>query len=200
MRRALPILLSAGMLLALPILALHAQNRVGPDSATRLTRFGRDMAYGAAEGLGYAALDQWNNDPPQWGSGWTGYQKRAASNIGEFVIQESVTEGLAAVMNRPLDYTPCGCTNTLDRVGWAIHGAFTDELANGQRPLAVPRIVGAFVGSFAQAGWRPSNGNDRMRVALVNGATSLAFGAVINLYHEFSHSPHARPGARRPRR
>lgn len=192
-------LLAAAALVAWPALAARAQSRVGPDSATRLMRFGRDMAYGAAEGFGFAALDQWNNDPPQWGTGWTGYQKRAASNVGEFLIQESVTEGLAAVMNRPLDYTPCGCANTMERVGWALHGAFTDELANGKRPLAIPRIVGAYAGSFAQAGWRPSNGNDRMRVALVNGTTSLAFGAVINLYHEFSHSPSYRRGGRRHR-
>ncbi len=182
-----------------PCIAVHAQDRVGADSATRLTRFGRDMAYGAAEGLGFALLDQWSNSPPEWGGGWSGYEKRAASNVGEFVIQEGVTEGLAAVMHRPLDYTPCGCSNTMARIGWALHGAYTDELPNGTRPLAVPRIVGAYVGSFAQAGWRPSNGSDRTRVALVNGTTSLAIGAVINLYHEFSHSPHARRSARRRR-
>lgn len=192
-------MLAAALLLASPLIAIGAQNRVGPDSATRLTRFGRDMAYGTAEGLGFAALDQWNNDPPQWGTGWNGYGRRAASNVGEFVIQEGVTEGLAAVMNRPLDYTPCGCRNTMSRIGWALHGAFTDELANGRRPLAVPRIVGAYVGSFAQAGWRPSSGNDRARVALVNGTTSLALGAVINLYHEFSHSARGRRAARRRR-
>ena len=59
-------------------------------------------------------------------------------------------------MDRPLDYTPCKCTETGDRVIWAVQGAILDELPNGQRVVAVPRIVGAYVGSFAQAAWRPS--------------------------------------------
>src|SRR4051812_47637642 len=81
-----------------------AQVLVGKDSATRLTRFGRDAAYGAAEGLAFAAVDQWVGDPAEWGDGWTGYRKRAISNVGEFLIQEGVTEGIAAMLKRPLDY------------------------------------------------------------------------------------------------
>lgn len=161
-----------------------AQSRVGSDSATRLTRLGRALAYGTLEGFGYAAIDQLSNSPPEWGHGWRGYEKRAASDIGEFLIQETVTEGLAAAMNRPLDYRRCKCHGTGDRIGHAFVGAITDEMPNGSRPLAVPRIVGAYVGAFAQATWRPPT-NGRTRVALVNGTTSLAIGLLINLYHEF---------------
>jgi hypothetical protein len=163
-----------------------AQSRVGSDSATRLTRLGRDLAYGTLEGFGYAGIDQLSNSPPEWGKGWHGYEKRAASNIGEFLIQETVTEGLAAVMNRPLDYRRCKCHGTFDRVGHAFAGAFTDEMPDGHHLIAVPRIVGAFTGSFAQATWRPSHGS-RTRVALLNGGTSVAIGGLINLYHEFIH-------------
>jgi hypothetical protein len=170
------------LLFASPALA---QVRVGRDSTTRLLRFGRDALYGTAEGLAFAAYDQWQHDPPEWGEGSNGYGKRAASNIGEFLIQETVTEGIAAIMKRPLDYTRCTCHNTGGRIGHALQGAVTDELANGTHPVAIPRIVGAYAGSFAQASWRPSHGHDRARVALVNGTTSLAIGALINLYHEF---------------
>jgi len=162
-----------------------AQVRVGRDSTTRLLRFGRDMLYGTAEGLGFAAYDQWQNDPEEWGNGAAGYGRRAASNIGEFLIQEGVTEGVAAIMKRPLDYTPCGCGRTTKRIWWAVRGAVTDQLPDGSHPIAVPRILGAFTGSIAQARWRPSHGHDRTRVGLVNGATSLGIGALINLYKEF---------------
>jgi hypothetical protein len=165
-----------------------AQWRVGSDSATRLTRLGRALAYGTLMGFGFAAVDQWQNEPPEWGKGWPGYGKRLASNLGEFYIQESVTEGLAYAMGRPLDYTPCRCTPTGDRVIWAVQGAYLDQQPNGRRYIAVPRIVGAYTGSFAQAMWRPSGGEDRLTTALVNGTTSLAIGAVINLYYEFRHS------------
>jgi hypothetical protein len=164
--------------------AAAAQSRVGSDSSTRLTRFGRDFIWGTVEGLAFAAYDQWKLDPPQWGTGWHGYGKRAASNLGEFYIQEGTTEGIAALMDRPLDYRRCRCKEFGDRFVHAMRGAVTDELRNGSHPIAIPRIAGAYVGSFSQAGWRPNTGNDRVRVALVNGTTSLAIGALINLYHE----------------
>jgi hypothetical protein len=162
----------------------QAQSRVGSDSATRISRFARDFAYGTAEGLAFSGIDQLRNDPPEWGKGWRGYGKRAASNLGEFYIQEAVTEGLAAAMNRPLDYKRCTCAKFDDRVINAARGALFDAMPDGSHALAVPRIVGAYTGSFAQAGWRPVAKESRLATALVNGSTSLAIGALINLYHE----------------
>lgn len=161
-----------------------AQARVARDTMTRLERFARDAGYGIVEGLAYSGIDQARNNPPEWGAGWSGYGRRAASNVGEFLIQESVTEGLAAVMHRPVAYHRCHCGSTAARVGAALRNAITDPMPNGTHPLAVPRIAGAYAGSFAQASWRPSNGN-RTQTALVNGTSSLALGVLINLYHEF---------------
>ena len=165
---------------------LHAQSSVGRDSLTRLQRFGRDLMYGTVMGFGYAAYDQATTTPEEWGHGWNGYGKRLASNLGEFYIQEGVTEGLAALMNRPLDYGHCPCHETGSRIGWAVTGAVLDVMPDGHRVFAVPRVVGAYAGAIAQASWRPDTG-DRWRVGLVNGTTSLAIGALINLYHEFHH-------------
>jgi len=162
----------------------QAQWRVGSDSATRWTRFGRSLARGTVLGLVYAGADQARDDPEQWGKGWSGYGKRAASNIGEFVIQEGVTEGLAAALHRPLDYQRCHCGNTMKRIGWALRSAVTDQMQDGSHPVAIPRIVGAYAGSFAQASWRPSD-SDRRTVALMNGTTSIGIGALLNLFHEF---------------
>jgi hypothetical protein len=57
-------------------------------------------------------------------------------------------------------------------------------MRDGTRRFAVPRVVGAYAGSFAQAGWRPDT-DRRTQTALVNGTVSLGLGALINLYHEF---------------
>jgi hypothetical protein len=164
---------------------VSAQSRVGSDSATRLTRLGRDVAWGTVEGLGFAGMDQLRNDPVQWGKGWRGYGRRAASDIGEFYIQEVTTAGLAAAMNHPLDYARCDCKEFGDRFGNALRGALFDKMADGKQSLATPRIVGAYVGSFSQAAWRPATTSGRVETALVNGTTSLALGVLINLYHEF---------------
>jgi hypothetical protein len=162
---------------------MHAQVRVGRDSSTRLNRFGRDLVYGVGTGLLFAEVDHVRNDPPEWGKGWDGYRKRAASDVGEFVIQEGATEAIAAALHRPLDYERCPCRGTWNRMRWALWGSVTDPMPNGRHPIAVPRIVGAFAGSFAQASWRPNDGS-RVSTALVNGTVSLLIGAGINLFQE----------------
>src|SRR5512136_12434 len=98
-------MLLAALLLATPAIpaTAHAQGRVGADSSTRTRRYRRDLAYGTAEGFAYAGVDQLRNDPIEWGKGWPGYERRLASNVGEFVVQETVTDILAATMNRQLD-------------------------------------------------------------------------------------------------
>ncbi len=161
----------------------RAQARIG--NHTRLERFGIDVGYGALMGLAFAGVDQARNDPPEWGGGGQGYAKRAGSNVGEFVIQEGVTEGLAAIMNRPLDYKHCKCTNTGARIRHAFLGAVTDEMPDGSHKFAVPRITGAYVGSFAQGAWRPNGGRNWAQVGLGRGTASIAVGGFINLFHEF---------------
>jgi len=129
-------IVAAGISVARPSRAI-AQVHVGKDSATRLLRLGRDLMYGTAEGLAFAGYDQLTNDPPEWGKGWRGYGRRAASNIGEFYIQESATEGLAALMDRPLDYTRCPCHETHSRIAWALQAfelSSLMHLASGQLP------------------------------------------------------------------
>lgn len=182
-RMILPLLL----LIALTPAPTRAQGRVGSDSSTRSRRYLRDLAYGAALGFAYAGVDQLRNDPIEWGKGWHGYERRLVSDVGEFVVQETVTDVLAASMDRQLDYQRCRCAGTGDRIGWALQSSVTDPLADGHRAIAIPRIVGAYAGSFAQAAWRPAGGSSRARIGLVNGTTSLLIGAGINLYYELRH-------------
>ena len=161
----------------------QSQVRVGRDSSTRLARFGRDMVYGTVLGLAWGEVDQLRNDPPKWGKGVEGYRRRAASDVGEFLIQEGATEALAALLKRPLDYAPCHCRGIGNRLRWALAASVTDPMPNGSHPVAVPRIAGAYAGSFAQASWRPAT-SDRTRTALINGTVSLLIGAGINVFQE----------------
>ena len=163
--------------------SVAAQRRVGSDSATRATRYFRDAAQGSAIGLAWAGVDQLRNDPVEWGKGWRGYGKRAASSVGQFLIQESVTHLLANSMSRPLDYQPCRCRHMSRRIGWALQESVTDVMPDDTHPIAIPRIVGAYAGSFALASWRPNSSN-RVQTALVSGTISLAIGGAINIYHE----------------
>jgi hypothetical protein len=165
--------------------AASAQSRVGTDSSSRIDRLERDLAYGTVEGFGYAGLDQYDLSPPQWGTGWHGYQRRLVSDVGEFWVQEVATEGLAAAMNRPLDYKRCRCRDFGARMAHALRGALFDQMPRGREALAIPRIVGAYGGAYAQTTWRPGGSSSRASLTLTNGTTSLAIGALIDIYHEF---------------
>lgn len=174
----------AAGLWSVPTLA-RAQVRVDHGRHTRLQRFGRDVAYGTAEGLAFAGVDQYRSRPAEWGGGIAGYRKRAASRVGGFVIQEGITEGLAAAMNRPLDYARCGCSGTLHRFGHALRLGIVDQPESGGHPLAVPRIAGAYLGALAESYWWPGADARRGHFVLTTGTTSLLIGAGINLFHEF---------------
>lgn len=165
--------------------AAPAQSRVGADSSRRIDRLERSLAYGTVEGFGYAGMDQYRLSPPEWGTGWHGYERRLASDVGEFWVQEVAMEGLAAVMNRPLDYTRCRCRDFGGRMVHALRGALFDQMPRGREALAIPRIVGAYGGAYAQTTWRPGGSSSRANLTLANGTTSLAIGALIDIYHEF---------------
>jgi hypothetical protein len=144
-----------------------------------------DVIYGVGLGLVYAGVDQARDRPSEWGSGSSGFGKRVASNVGAFLVQESVTAGLSAAMQRPVRYRRCDCTGTGRRLTWALSGAFADPVPGGGRVLATPRIAGAFAGAAAQAAWRPEPANGRVASALLYGGSSLVIGAGINVIHEF---------------
>ena len=172
------------LLLIAGVVLVPARGGAQQDTTHRMKRYIHNVGYGATLGFLYAGVDQLQNDPTEWGKGWSGYGNRLASNVGEFAIQETVTDILAATMHRPLTYTYCPCNSTKHKVEWALQSSVTDVLPDGRRAIAVPRIIGAYVGSFAQAAWMPGNSSSRTQTALLNGTTSLLIGGGINLFYE----------------
>ncbi len=168
-----------------PVTSARAQFGARYDSVTHFGRVMSNLAYGGAMGFVYSGYDQIRNDPSRWNKTWDGYGKRVVSNVGEFVIQEAFSDGLAVVMHRPQGYKPCNCGNARGtRVNWALAGAVMDQMPDGSRRVAYPRILGSFVGSAAQASWRPSTGS-RANILITNGVSSIVIGGLINLYYEF---------------
>lgn len=181
---------SPALLLLASVVFVPSRGGAQQDTTQRMKRYTHNLGYGAALGFLYAGVDQLQNDPSEWGKGWPGYGNRLASNIGEFLIQETVTDLLSAALHRPLSYVYCPCNGTTHKVEWALQSSVTDVLANGRRAPAYPRIIGAYAGSFAQAAWMPETSN-QTRTALVNGTVSLLIGAGINLFYELRSGGHA---------
>jgi hypothetical protein len=88
-------------------------------------------------------------------------------------------------MHRSTDYHYqfCECHGFGPRVAHALVESFTDRRADGSRAFSVPRIAGAYAGSFAGLAWE----HDHSAGSVAAGATlSLGFSALFNVAHELS--------------
>ncbi len=110
---------------------------------------------------------------------------RIAAGATQHLAEISVRDGLAAVMHRSTDYHYqfCECKGFGPRVQHALIETFTDRRADGSRALSVPRIAGAYAGSFAGLAWERDHS-----VGSVAAGTSLSFGfsALFNIARELS--------------
>jgi hypothetical protein len=131
-----------------------------------------------------SAIDQISNDPEEWGDGADGFLKRVASNAGRRVVQESVRHGLAAAMDRSVQYERCTCTDAGARLGHVLVETVTDRDEAGHRMIAIPRFAGAYAGAFAEHIWRP---NETGVEIFTTGLSAIVFGAVGNFSKEFLH-------------
>ena len=185
-RRATVLICATTVLLALGAGDVRAQAR---DDGAEWTRAGRLRAYahdlygpGALIGVAAAsAIDQVREEPSEWGDGAEGFGRRAASNAGTLVVQETVRHGVAIALGRSTRYHPCNCRGAASRVRHALVESATDRDRSGRRALSVARVAGAFAGAYAQPLWRPDLGTGE---AALRAASSLAFGALGNVAKE----------------
>ncbi len=145
--------------------------------------------FGVGSWIGVTAgstLDEVRTDPTEWGTGAAGYGRRFASRGGHLVVQETVRHGMAAALGRSTAYMRCGCRDFGGRVTNAFTETFTDTDSRGERMFSVPRITGAFAGSFATMLWRP---HATAAGAARDGAVGLVFTVAGNVLKEYVHSP-----------
>lgn len=116
---------------------------------------------------------------------------RIAAGATQHVAEISVRDGLAALMHRSTDYHYqfCECKGFGPRVQHALIETFTDRRADGTRALSVPRIAGAYAGSFAGLAFEHDHGVG----SVATGATlSFGFSALFNIARELSGIGHHR--------
>jgi hypothetical protein len=160
-----------------------------PESQARMHNYVRDLfdVGSAIAVFGGALVLQIANSPQEWGNGVSGYVDRAASNAGQLVVQETVQHGLAAAMGLTTEYERCGCTDFGEKAEHAAVGAVTDRNASGRRVFSVPRVAGAFAGSFATMLWWP---NRSAGTAALNGGLALVGSAGWNfVWDELMRTP-----------
>lgn len=182
--RALAVVWVAGVVQLAPGLA-RAQ---APDSTGaagqplgRGGRYVRDVGWSIALGLLAGGVDHLRNVPEEWGRGWRGYERRAASDAGAGLVGTTVEHALAAVLDRPTQYTTCRCTGVGPRLQHAFLGAVSDSVTPHGRAVAVPRIAAALTGALAQQFWLPNRTTrDRIGATITAGSLSIVYGVLTN--------------------
>jgi hypothetical protein len=148
--------------------------------------------YPFAIGFGEAAVDQFDNSPPEWKQGVAGYSKRFGSDFGIEGVSTTTRYALAEVLREDTRYYRCDCTGLFPRFRYAVFSTLTARHGDdGRRIFSVPALVAPYAGTAtAVYGWFPSRygAKDAFRMGNYN-----LLGAVgSSLWFEFFYrSPHA---------
>jgi len=133
---------------------------------------------------GAAGIDQWENNPPEWRQGASGYGKRFASNFGQNVIQQTTIYGLSEALHVDSSFIKSNKSGFGPRLGDALLENVTSRTRNGKRVISAPRLAGFYVGGIVPAmTWYPSRFN--YKDGLREGTYAFLFGFATNVVQEF---------------
>jgi hypothetical protein len=141
------------------------------------------LAYAGA--LGGALGEQIAGQPREWGSGFSGYAKRAGANFAQFGIQESIHQGGAALMRTDPRYLRCACDGGLRRTWHALEMSFLTYNQDGKKTLDIPQLAGAYGGAMLAELPYPSHYSPLVQ-GVQNGHMQVGANVAINLFKEFA--------------
>jgi hypothetical protein len=131
-----------------------------------------------------AGIDQWENNPPEWGQGASGYGKRFASSLGQNAIQQTTSYGLSEAFRLDTGFSKSNRNGFGPRLGDALIQNVTSRTRKGKRIISVPRLAGFYAGGIIPAvTWYPSRFS--YKDGLRDGTYSLVFGFATNVIREF---------------
>ena len=131
-----------------------------------------------------AGIDQWRDNPPEWGQGAKGYGRRYASGLGQNAIQQTVTYGLDSALGLDTGFQRSKRQGFFPRFKDALLQNVTSRTRSGKRVISVPRFAGAYTGAIvAREAWYPERYS--YKDGLRSGTRSLLSGFAINLAREF---------------
>lgn len=131
-----------------------------------------------------AGIDQWNDNPEEWGQGMKGYGKRYASGLGRNAIQQTITYGLDEALNLDTGFRRSTREGFFPRFKDALLQNVTSRTRSGKRVMAVPRFVGVYSGAvIASETWYPERYS--YKDGLRSGTSAILTGFGINLFREF---------------
>jgi len=159
---------------------------VFPTDRERFNRYIKDTVgpFRLARTAFSAGIDQWSDNPEEWGQGMKGYGKRFASSLGRNAIQQSVTYGLDEAFGLDSGFQRSHKEGVKARVKHAFLETVTSRKKNGDRVLSAPRLVGVYTGAIvATETWYPERYSYKDGLRMGTGTLIGSFG--VNLVREF---------------
>jgi hypothetical protein len=123
-------------------------------------------------------------EPEGWPRSFSGYSRRAGSQITLLMFEEGVHEGGDAALGLDPRYYRCRCAGFLRRSGHALKMTFLAYDAQGHLHLDTPRLAGDYGGAMLITSWYPSQYRARVQ-GVQMGHVQVALDGGINLAREF---------------
>ena len=131
-----------------------------------------------------SGLDQWQESPPEWGSGATGYARRVASNYAESAIGDTTKYAVARIFHHDPSFTRCECSRFVKRLVHAVDSPFMARKQDGTRVLSAAPLAGLLAGHVVPAStWYPAPLGTRD--GLKHSAASLLTKIGVDVVKEF---------------
>lgn len=157
-------------------LTFHERMGIYRSSVLSITTF-------ASPALG-AGIDQWQDDPTEWGQGMAGYGRRFGSALGRNLANKTLIFGVSALDKEDPRYFASESDGFASRTKHAAVSAFVSYKEDGSRMPAYAHFAGAYGSSFLAMTWYPPS-QSTAHHALVQGTTKLAMNAGMNVLREF---------------
>jgi hypothetical protein len=131
-----------------------------------------------------AGIDQWNDKPPEWKQGASGYGKRFANIVGQYSIQRSVTFGLASTLHEDNRYFNSGEKGLWSRTSYALASGVLARADDGSRHVSISQLGGVAASAFLSRSWQPPSQNSAGDGAVSFGVT-MASNMGFSVVKEF---------------
>ncbi|MGA2986402.1 MAG: hypothetical protein ABSG32_21580 [Terriglobia bacterium] len=132
-----------------------------------------------------AAYDQRANNPPEWGRGLQGFDRRLASGFGRDIIAHTLKSGFAAADHEDPRHSFSKMHGTWPRARYAFVRTFESPTDGGGKSFAFASVAGNYGAAFISNTWYPKP-YATVGHALGRGTSSLAIGILVNELREFS--------------
>jgi hypothetical protein len=170
-------------------LALASQANYTPLNGSERWKLYLKMTYGSAGPyfspiVNALLLDQANDTPRQWGSGFPGFGRRLASRAGNAVLQGTFQAPLAALLHEDVRYISTSQHGFKRRAAHALLYSFLTYNDKGHPALNVANLTAFYASTAITTAWLPGIEN-AARYTFTNASEQIALSFPLNIAQEF---------------